>query len=194
VVATSQLKLDNIQGNILAGFNKDHQTFLFVNFPTGSDPKGWFAQIIPDVASTAEVAAFNSLFKLASARRGSEHTLKSSWMNVALSASGLRQLGIPQAELESFPAAFKAGMSARASEVGDTGSSAPEHWIKPFGSTDVHAVMLLAIPVETREGSPHLIFKSEPAHRWRILRLVDDDFLKSSMTAHRYEVNSKIES
>ncbi len=49
----------------------------------------------------------------------------------------------------------------------------------------------LEIPVETHNGSPHLVFKSEPAHRWRILRLVDDDFLKSSMTDHRYEVNSK---
>jgi Dyp-type peroxidase family len=138
------LKLGNIQGNILAGFNKDHQSFLFVNFPTGSDPKGWLSEVTPDVASTAEVATFNKLFKEASARRGSEHTLKSSWMNLALSASGLQQLGIPQADLESFPTAFKAGMSARAGETGDTGPSAPEHWIKPFGSTDVHAIMLLA--------------------------------------------------
>ncbi len=143
-MATTPLKLDNIQGNILAGFNKDHQSFLFINFPAGSNPKGWLAQIIPDVASTAEVAAFNSLFKQASARRGNEHTLKSSWMNLALSASGLQQLEIPQPELESFPAAFKAGMSARAGEIGDAGTSAPEHWIKPFGSTEIHAVILLA--------------------------------------------------
>ena len=32
-----ELKVDNIQGNILAGFNKDHQSFLFVNFPAGND-------------------------------------------------------------------------------------------------------------------------------------------------------------
>jgi hypothetical protein len=88
-MATAPLRLDNIQGNILAGFNKDHQSFLFINFPAGSNPKGWLAQITPDVASTAEVAAFNSLFKRASARRGNEHALKYSWMNLALSASGL---------------------------------------------------------------------------------------------------------
>jgi hypothetical protein len=51
----------------------------------------------------------------------------------------------------------------------------------------------LRIPVEDRNGSPHLVFRSEPAHRWRILRLVDDDYLKSSMTNHKYEVNSKSE-
>jgi Domain of unknown function (DUF4868) len=49
----------------------------------------------------------------------------------------------------------------------------------------------LKIAVETRGGTPHLVFQTQPEQRWRILRLVDDDFLKSSMTDHRYEVNSK---
>jgi hypothetical protein len=49
----------------------------------------------------------------------------------------------------------------------------------------------LNIPIETSNGSPRLVFLTGPEHRWRILRLVDDDFLKSSMTELRYEVNSK---
>lgn len=143
-MATPALKLENIQGNIIAGFNKDHQCFLFVNFAAGGDPRGWLKEMTPQVATTAEVAVFNELFKSASARRGSEHTIKATWMNLALSASGLLALGIPQGELEAFPPAFKAGMKARAGEIGDVGASAPEHWIEPFGSTDVHAVILLA--------------------------------------------------
>lgn len=51
----------------------------------------------------------------------------------------------------------------------------------------------LEIPVETISGKKHLIFRPEPAHRFRILKLIDDDYLKSSMTNHRYEVNSKTE-
>lgn len=35
----------------------------------------------------------------------------------------------------------------------------------------------LEIPVEERDGATHLVFRSEPAHRWRILRLIDDDYL-----------------
>jgi hypothetical protein len=49
----------------------------------------------------------------------------------------------------------------------------------------------LDIATENRNGRTHLVFKSDAGHRWRILRLVDDDFLRSSMTDHRYEVNSK---
>jgi Domain of unknown function (DUF4868) len=49
----------------------------------------------------------------------------------------------------------------------------------------------LEIPIVEQDGAPHLVFQSPPAYRWRILRLVDDDFLRSSMTDHQYEVNSK---
>jgi hypothetical protein len=49
----------------------------------------------------------------------------------------------------------------------------------------------LDIPVRDVDGQPHLVFRTEPEHRWRILRLVDDDYLKSAMTDEMYEVNSK---
>ncbi len=139
-----ELKLSDIQGNILAGFNKDHQAFLFVNFPDDGDAKGWLADIGPGVASTAEVAAFNQLFKEVNERRGREGTVKATWMNLAISASGLTKLGVPAPELESFSPAFRTGMSGRAGEIGDLGANAPEKWIKPFGSIEVHAVILLA--------------------------------------------------
>ena len=43
MAVTPSLNTDNIQGNICAGFNKDHQSSLFVSFPPGSDPNGWLA-------------------------------------------------------------------------------------------------------------------------------------------------------
>lgn len=49
----------------------------------------------------------------------------------------------------------------------------------------------LGIPVTTSDGQEQLVFRTDPEHRWRILKLVDDDYLRSSMTNHRYEVNSK---
>jgi Dyp-type peroxidase family len=139
------LKLDNIQGNVLAGFNKDFQSFLFVNFPGGGDAKGWLATLAPDVATTAEVNAFNELFKAINTRRGDElGTVKATWLNVALSASGLTTLGVPEQELGAFSASFRAGMAAQAAVIGDEGANAPAHWIEPLGSPEVHAVLLLA--------------------------------------------------
>jgi Domain of unknown function (DUF4868) len=51
----------------------------------------------------------------------------------------------------------------------------------------------LAIPCETVNGKVHLTFRSEPDQRFRILKLIDDDYLRSNMTKHLYEVNSKTE-
>jgi Dyp-type peroxidase family len=65
---------------------------------------------------------------------------------VALTYSGLRTLGVPQASLDTFPAEFRAGMAARAETLGDIGESSPEHWDHPLGSTDVHVALALFAP------------------------------------------------
>ena len=51
----------------------------------------------------------------------------------------------------------------------------------------------LAIPMTSDGGQEQLVFQTDPERRWRILKLVDDDYLRSSLTDHRYEVNSKTE-
>ena len=59
------LDVRNIQGNVLAGFNKDFASFIFLVLP--ADPaqaRGWLAEIVDEVATTTEVKAFNELFKL----------------------------------------------------------------------------------------------------------------------------------
>ena len=40
-------------------------------------------------------------------------------------------------------------------------------------------------------GTESLVFDSHPQRRWEILKLLDDDFLSSTMTELKYEVNSK---
>lgn len=51
----------------------------------------------------------------------------------------------------------------------------------------------LGIPTRDIDGQKHLVFGKAPDQRFRILKLVDDDYLRSTMTNHRYEVNSKTE-
>lgn len=137
--------LANIQGNIFGGFNKDHQTFLFVKAPDTGKAQAWLTDIINDVASSEEVIAFNNVFKLARRRHGGrEGAVKATWVNVAFTFSGLQTLGVPRADLDLFPQDFSEGMANRAAQIGDTDDSAPEHWIEPFRGTDVHAIVLLA--------------------------------------------------
>jgi Domain of unknown function (DUF4868) len=49
----------------------------------------------------------------------------------------------------------------------------------------------IEIDTEEVDGAQKLVFHSEPARRWRILKLLDDDYLHSQLTELDYEVNSK---
>jgi Dyp-type peroxidase family len=75
------------------------------------------------------------------------------WISVALTFHGLRMLGVPQAALESFAWEFQQGMAARASALGDTGESSPEHWERPLGTSDVHVVLTALAPDGARLAS-----------------------------------------
>ena len=75
---------------------------------------------------------------------------RDTWVSVALTFQGLRALGVPAASLGTFPAPFKLGMAARAQRLGDVGESSPEHWEKPLGTSDVHAVLVAVSDDEAR--------------------------------------------
>lgn len=68
------------------------------------------------------------------------------WVSIALTFQGLKALGVPQESLDSFPPEFQVGMAMRAEVLGDTGESAPEHWEKPFGTSEIHVVLTAVAP------------------------------------------------
>src|ERR1700677_268922 len=78
-------------------------------------------------------------YVLSAAEYGGQDT----WMAVVVTYAGLLALEVPESSLASFPAAFRDGMAARASSVGDTGESSPEHWDRPFGTGDIHVALTL---------------------------------------------------
>lgn len=67
------LALENIQGNIVGGFRKDHQTMLFLKITNPVQFRVWLATLVPFIATAAEVLAFNRLFKELRRRRGESH-------------------------------------------------------------------------------------------------------------------------
>jgi Dyp-type peroxidase family len=143
--ADPELNLDNIQGNVLAGFNKDHQRLLFFRLGDGARAQSWLATVVDETATSEEVLAFNELFRRARSRRGGEGaTPQATWLNVALTHPGLAALGVGAAELATFPDAFREGMAERADLLGDVDESAPARWVGPFASSDVHGLLLLA--------------------------------------------------
>jgi Dyp-type peroxidase family len=141
-----RVNLANVQGNVLAGFNKDHQRLLFFQFGDGASARRWLATIIDETATSEEVLAFNDLFRRTRSRRGTEASAPgAAWMNIALTHPGLAALGVAESELALFPEAFMQGMAARSQLLGDVDDSAPANWVGPFASRDgVHGLLILA--------------------------------------------------
>jgi Dyp-type peroxidase family len=122
---------EEIQGNILAGFNKDHQTFLFLRFADTASGRAYITELWPRIATTKQVATFNAQFSNARRLSGGDdpQTLKALWVNVGLTSHGLRLLapGI-ESDLQPF-FAFNEGPARRAPLLNDAGPSDPAGWV-----------------------------------------------------------------
>jgi Dyp-type peroxidase family len=124
-----------IQGNVLAAFNKDHQMFLLVAFADAARGRQWLGDIEGLVATTKEVEDFNEEFSARRRRDGRDpEDLRAVWTNVTLTFGGLSKLAKPQtiAQIPSRFSALSDGPAERAARIGDRGSSAPDKWI--FGA------------------------------------------------------------
>ena len=132
------LDFRNIQGNIVPGFNKDHQAFVLVRFRTGDRGRNWLGALQPEIASAKEVEAFNALFKSLKDRRpadpthrdrGTLQTISATWVNLALTYNGLRLL--PGASnVARLPTAFTSNRIPAAD--------------LPAPASDIHALLIVA--------------------------------------------------
>jgi Dyp-type peroxidase family len=153
---TPALALDQIQGNI-AGFNKDHQRFVFLHFSDKATAQAFLAEIADDIATCDEVLEFNALFKKVYSRRHQfdepqpgappidvdRNTVEGCWINLGLTFSGLQLLEAPG--LDGLPEEFKQKMRERAERLGDKDLSDPQHWVTPFTEgNEIHAVVIIA--------------------------------------------------
>ncbi|WP_367137438.1 Dyp-type peroxidase [Saccharothrix sp. HUAS TT1] len=135
-----------IQGNVLAAFNKDHQLFRFVRFTDDGLARTWLAAMLGHLSTTADVEDFNELFSLGRAVLGDDPPdVRATWVNVALTPEALVDLSInPAATRRDLRAHFPHTAEQAARANGDVADSAPAHW--RFGRADqrVHAVVTVA--------------------------------------------------
>ncbi len=126
------LELDDIQATVL--FDRPDPYFgthVLLRFDSAAGGRALLGRLAPHVRSAAD------------ARDNTE-----AWIAVALSHAGLRALELDEALLASFPAAFSAGMAARADRLQDTGPNAPETWEAPFAGGQLHLAVSIFAPDE----------------------------------------------
>jgi len=143
------LDLDDIQGNVLPGFKKDSQHFLFLQIVDPEPARLWLKSLAPRLWTAREVLAAHSMWKAMRLKLGHEpDNLDFLFLNCAISAQGLEKLGVP--DIEKFDdKAFKRGLEERSSSLGDPprGSGepgSPETWMFGSGSRRPDVLLILA--------------------------------------------------
>ncbi|MBX3206182.1 MAG: Dyp-type peroxidase [Labilithrix sp.] len=129
------LELDDIQSGVLRPRPAPYAaTYVLFRIDERDAGRALLGRLAPLVASAAHPTS----------------PAADTWLSVALTYRGLEALGVPRDSRDSFAWELRQGMAARAKALGDTGESAPEHWEKPFGTGDVH-VVLVAVSRDERE-------------------------------------------
>ncbi|WP_406276752.1 Dyp-type peroxidase [Streptomyces sp. NBC_00191] len=140
-----------IQGDVIAGFKKDHVQLLFLKFDDATRARTWLRRLKPRIATTRQVAAFNAAFSKARGNTGGDDpmALTAVWRSVSFTHSGMQTLTgkdpFPGTAEGTTQHAFKQGSAVRAGMLGDTGENSPENWL--FGDSNaqpVHAVLTIA--------------------------------------------------
>jgi Dyp-type peroxidase family len=133
---------DDIQGNGLAGFNKDHQTFLLIRIRDAPGGRAWLKTLVPRVSPLSEVQNFNDLRRSMLTRLGREpRSLAVSWINIAFSARGIGLLKLERDDALDDDA-FNIGLAGGRSDfLGDP----PDRSEWKFGGTEPTSADVLVI-------------------------------------------------
>src|ERR1700756_3390310 len=128
------LEVTEIQGNVLVGFNKDYQHFVFLEISKPAVAKRWLRLLIPHIATVDESLVFRRLFRALRVRRGEEPTgMIATWVNIAFTYEGIRKLTSDDEAKKFASEAFKAGLAERSSALGDptdsTAEGHPNNWV-----------------------------------------------------------------
>lgn len=149
------LRGNEIQGDSLAGFRKDHVTLLFLVFNRKKirAVKKWLLALVPRLATLNAVSQFNDAFRLArrtlpldpTLLRRMDPPITANWMNIAFTSQGLTKL-VGAASIADFETAFKLGAATRAGVIGDpsTGTGSPSRWLVGAGTKIPDAMLNIA--------------------------------------------------
>ena len=167
--ARVHIDLADLQGDILRAYGNDYDctSYAFVKLECPpAQARAWFSGLL-DHVTTAEPW-----------KEGKPLTT----LNVAVTAAGLKALGVSDDVVASFSAEFRQGMAERAVRLGDTGANEPKRWESGLGTGDAHVLLTInAQEVEDHRRALGLMRKAmDDAGGLRIVYQQDTALLKGA--------------
>jgi Dyp-type peroxidase family len=145
-VAEPVLRLANIQGDVIPGFHRSHEMFLFLAVDDAAAARVWLAGQAEGVTSAEDVMGLRRPDR--DGRRMGEAKLRSPavWRNVALGRGGFALLGLDPDRMADE--AFRGGMAARSVDLGDPRDAArpghPSKWSVGGAANPADVLVILA--------------------------------------------------
>ena len=139
----------DIQGNIIPGFNKDHQHFLFLRICKTKEAKVFLRETPPRISTMEEVIAFRRLYRSKRFLLGRHNTyLCSTWVNIGFSHHAIELLA-GKAEADAFgDRSFQLGLTKRSSYLGDPTArghdGSPRKWKVGGPKNEADIVLIVA--------------------------------------------------
>jgi Dyp-type peroxidase family len=120
--------LADVQGNVLRPYDDDHAAFLLVQVHDPAAGRQLLRELLPHVTPATPWVVPPAVTH-----------------NVALTHRGLQRLGMSDADLRSFPVAFREGMAhpQRSAMLGDRGRADPDRWEPGLRDDTAHVLVTL---------------------------------------------------
>jgi Dyp-type peroxidase family len=142
------LALDQIQGDVLVGLQKDFERFVGFEILDVGEFKKFLMALVP-LLTTAE-KAFEREFTIALQKSsGIKEIFNFTGINIGFTRDGLNALGVPDLNNIS-DAPFKAGLAAQSASLGDpiTGPGSPPQWVIGAPGQPLHGLLLITGPTQ----------------------------------------------
>ena len=183
---------DDVQGDVVPGFNKDHQHLLFLRLGGVPAAKRWLRAIAPRLATMDDVLAFVRAHRSQRLRTGVvEPPLNATWINVAFAYRAVVALA-GQGDADAFgDESFRQGLAARSAYLGDP--SAPDHpghrstWVVggPGDEADLLVVVAADEPTDLDAAVTDL-HEELAAHGLQVLFEERGDTLPAPLRGHEH--------
>jgi Dyp-type peroxidase family len=165
----TQIDLRDLQGDILRAYGNDYDctsyAFVHIDCPP-EQARAWFSGLLDHVTTAESWKGDKPLTTL----------------NVAVTAAGLKALGVSDEVVGSFSKEFQQGMAERAELLGDVGVNEPKGWEKGLGTGEAH--VLLTINAQEIEDHRRALDKMRAAMKdaggLRIVHQQDTELLKGT--------------
>ncbi|MBD0372655.1 MAG: Dyp-type peroxidase [Pyrinomonadaceae bacterium] len=182
----------DVQGNIIPGFNKDYQHFLFYRIGTVKFTKKWLQWIAPLISSMDEVLAFNRMYRSLRFRLGSKDVpIKATWVNIAFSCEAIAALTSKKDCLAFGDESFRQGLAARSEYLGDPtdrrAAGNKRNWVigGPKNEADI-LVIVASDDAKLLRDALNVIKEKAEEHRLRLLFEQAGETLPAPLRGHEH--------